>query len=55
MIDYLRNNNYKYKIRVRIVNEESLELIKEYFLWWYIKYKQHIIMEEWNASKVQEN
>lgn len=32
MIDYLKNNNYKYKIRVRIVNEESLELIREYSL-----------------------
>lgn len=32
MIDYLKSNNYKHKIRIRILNEESLELIKEYSL-----------------------
>lgn len=32
VIDYLKSNNYKHKIRIRILNEESLELIKEYSL-----------------------
>ena len=30
MIKYLKNNNYKYVIRVNIVDEETLELINEY-------------------------
>ena len=32
MIDYLKNNNYKYKIRVNILNEETMDIIKEYYL-----------------------
>jgi hypothetical protein len=32
MIEYLKKNNYKHKIKVNILNEDSLELIKEYCL-----------------------
>lgn len=32
MINYLRINNYKYRIRIKILNEDTLELIKEYMI-----------------------
>lgn len=32
MIDYLKSNNYKYNIRIMILNEETLDIINEYSL-----------------------